>query len=50
MPDKCLWNLVKRPDISEFSGRLDCRVFSDNLHFTNSPNASPLIVRSYYDK
>jgi hypothetical protein len=43
------WNPVRRPDIYGFSGKLDCKVFFDNLHFTTSPNASSLIVQSFYD-
>jgi hypothetical protein len=30
-------------------GKLDCKIFFNDLHFTNSPNASSLIVRSSYD-
>jgi hypothetical protein len=46
MSDKSFWNPVKRSDMSEFSGKLDWKEFFDDLHFTNSPNVSPLIVRS----
>jgi hypothetical protein len=31
--------------IGDFDGKIDFDIF----HFTNSPNASPLIVRSSYD-
>jgi hypothetical protein len=32
--------------MSGFSGKLECDVFSDDLHFTNSLDAPPLIVQS----
>jgi hypothetical protein len=35
--------------MSGFSGKLDWKVVFDDLHFTNSLDASPLIVRSSYD-
>jgi hypothetical protein len=46
MSSQSLWNSAKGADMScligDFGGKID---FND-LHFTNSPNASPLIVRS----
>jgi hypothetical protein len=44
------WNPARKPDMSEFSREFDSKEFFDDLHFTNSPNASPLIVQSSYDK
>jgi hypothetical protein len=41
------WNPVRKPNMSEFSGEFGSRKFLDDLHFTNSLNASPLIVNSY---
>jgi hypothetical protein len=41
------WSPARKPEMSGFSGRFECKEFFDDLHFTNSPNASPLIVRSY---
>jgi hypothetical protein len=35
------WNPARKPDMSRFSGKLECEEFFDDLHFTNSPNASP---------
>jgi hypothetical protein len=46
MSGKAYWNLVRRLNMSELSGKLDWKVVFDDLHFTNSPNASPLIVQS----
>jgi hypothetical protein len=43
MSEKCLWNLAKEPDRLGYSGG---KIDFDVLHFTNSPNASPLIVQS----
>jgi hypothetical protein len=40
------WNLARRPDMSNFSYKLDWEEFFDDLHFNNSPNAFPLIVQS----
>jgi hypothetical protein len=42
------WNPVRKPDMSEFSGEFGSRKFFNDLHFTNSLNAPPLIVRSLY--
>jgi hypothetical protein len=39
-----LWNPAKGPDMSGLTGDFDGKIDFDNLHFTNSPNASPLIV------
>jgi hypothetical protein len=40
------WNPARKPDMSGFSGEFGSRKFFDDLHFTNSLNAPPLIVRS----
>jgi hypothetical protein len=49
MFDQRLWNPTKGPDMSgltrDFGGKIDFNI----LHFTNSPNASSLIVQSSYD-
>jgi hypothetical protein len=49
MSYQSLWNPVKWSDMSglieDFGGKIDF----DVLHFTNSANASSLIVRSFYD-
>jgi hypothetical protein len=49
MSSQSLWNLAKELNMSglteDFGGKTDF----DVLYFTNSPNASPLIVRSFYD-
>jgi hypothetical protein len=39
------YNPVRNLDMSGFSGNFSLRIDFDVLHFTNSPNASPLIVR-----
>jgi hypothetical protein len=46
MSGKRLWNVARKMDISGFSGKLVWKMFFDDLHFTNSPNASVLIVQS----
>jgi hypothetical protein len=46
MSDFAYWNSTRRPDISRFSREIGSRKFFDDLRFTNSLNASPLIVRS----
>jgi hypothetical protein len=46
MSDKAFWNPVRNPDMSDFSGFFGLWIDFDNLHFTDSPNASPLIVQS----
>jgi hypothetical protein len=46
MPGFTFWNLARKLDMSRFSGELGSKEFFDDLHFTNSPNASLLIVRS----
>jgi hypothetical protein len=35
------WNPARKPDMFEFSGKLECKEFFDDLHFTNSLNAPP---------
>jgi hypothetical protein len=44
-----LWNPDKtqRPDMSRLAGDFGGKIDFDVLHFTNSPDVSPLIVRSY---
>jgi hypothetical protein len=42
MSVKSLWNLVWNPDMSDFSENFGLWVDFNDLHFTNSPNASPL--------
>jgi hypothetical protein len=42
----CLQKHGQEKDMSEFFGELDSKVFFDDLHFTNSPYVSPLIVQS----
>jgi hypothetical protein len=49
MSDHSLWNPAKEPDMSDLTGDFGGKIDFDVLHFTNSPNASPLIVRSSYD-
>jgi hypothetical protein len=41
MSDFAYWNLARKPDMSGFSGEIGLRKFFDDLHFTNSLNASP---------
>jgi hypothetical protein len=43
---KAFWNLVKNLNMSDFSGTFGFLIDIDDLHFTDSPNASSLIVRS----
>jgi hypothetical protein len=38
--EKAYWNPVRIPDMSDFSGKLDWKAIFDDLHFTNSLNAS----------
>jgi hypothetical protein len=33
------WNPARKPDMFEFSGKLECKEFFDDWHFTNSLNA-----------
>jgi hypothetical protein len=40
------WNPTKGLDMSGLIGDFGGKIDFDVLHFTNSPNASPLIVRS----
>jgi hypothetical protein len=49
MSSKALWNPIRNPDMSSFSRTLSLWLDFDDLHFTNSPNASPLIVQSSKD-
>jgi hypothetical protein len=37
---------AERPDMSGLTGDFGGKIDFDALHFTNSPNTSPLIVRS----
>jgi hypothetical protein len=46
MSDIRFWNPVRNPDMSDFYGNFGLWIDFDVFHFTNSPNASPLIVRS----
>jgi hypothetical protein len=41
-----IWNLAKEPDMSDLIGDFGGKIDFDVLHFTNSPNAPPLIVWS----
>jgi hypothetical protein len=41
MSDQTLWNLVRNPDKSNFSVNFGLWIDFDDLHFTNSLNASP---------
>jgi hypothetical protein len=41
-----LWNPARGPDMSDLTGVFGGRIDFDVLHFSNSPNVSPLIVRS----
>jgi hypothetical protein len=42
MSDQSLWNPAMRPDMSDLIGVFGGRIDFDILHFTNSPNESPL--------
>jgi hypothetical protein len=42
-----LWNLLYYLDMSGLTGNFGGKIVFDVLHFTNSLNASPLIVRSF---
>jgi hypothetical protein len=44
-----LWNLAKGPGMSDLTGDFSGKIDFDDLHFTNSPNASSLIVWSSCD-
>jgi hypothetical protein len=46
MSDQSLWNPAQEPDMSSLIGDFGGKIDFDVLHFTNSPNVSPLIVRS----
>jgi hypothetical protein len=41
-----LYNPAKEPDMSDLTGDFGGKIDFNVLHFTNSPNASSLIVRS----
>jgi hypothetical protein len=49
MSDFTFWNPARKLDMSKFSGEFSSKKFFDDLHITNSLNASPLIVWSSYD-
>jgi hypothetical protein len=49
MSGQSLWNSAKGSDMSDLTGDFGGKIDFDDLHFTNSPNAFPLIVRSSYD-
>jgi hypothetical protein len=49
MSSQSLWNPAKRPDMSGLTGDFGGKIDFDVLHFTNSPDASSLIVQSSYD-
>jgi hypothetical protein len=44
MSSSALWNPVRNPDMSDFSGTFGLEKVFDDLHFIDSPNVSPLIV------
>jgi hypothetical protein len=46
MSGQSIWNSAKGLDMSGLIGDFAVMVEFDDLHFTNSPNASPLIVQS----
>jgi hypothetical protein len=46
MSEKPLWNPVCKLDMSDISENFGWKIVFDVLYFTNSPNASLLIVRS----
>jgi hypothetical protein len=46
MSGQSLWNLAKGSDMSGLTGDFGGKIDFDDLHFTNSSNASPLIVQS----
>jgi hypothetical protein len=46
MSSLALWNSVRNPDKSDFSRIFGLWIDFDDLLFTDSLNASPLIVRS----
>jgi hypothetical protein len=46
MSDFAFGNPTRKRDMSGFSGELSSKEFFDDLHFTNSPNVSLLIVWS----
>jgi hypothetical protein len=41
MSDLALWNPVRNPDKSSLTGNFGDKIVFDDLHFTDSPNASP---------
>jgi hypothetical protein len=46
MSGQSLWNPAKGPDIFGLPDDFGGKINFDVLHFINSPNVSPLIVRS----
>jgi hypothetical protein len=46
MSGQTFWNLVRNPDMSSFSRTFDLWIDFDDLHFIDSPNASPFIIQS----
>jgi hypothetical protein len=46
MSANALWNPVRISDMSGFSGTFSLERVFDDLHFTDSPNASVFVVRS----
>jgi hypothetical protein len=46
MSDKAFWNPVRNLDMFGFSRIFYLEIDLDDLHFTDSPNASHLIVQS----
>jgi hypothetical protein len=49
MSGKTFWNPDRNSDMSSFSRIFGLEIDFDDLYFTISPNASPLIVQSSYD-
>jgi hypothetical protein len=49
MSGKAFWNLVRNPDMSDFSRIFGLEIDFNDLHFIDSLNASLLIVRNSYD-
>jgi hypothetical protein len=47
--EMALWNPVRNPDKSGLTWNFGDKIVFDDLHFTDSPNAPPLIVQSSWD-